>query len=367
MTGKVKLRIGLAVVFLAGVAGIGLYFLFPSWPNQDKEVVVLPDGSFGWKFPIAKFPSTGATQVAYSDIRDPGGIPQGLPVRLIIPIIGVDSAIEDALITPDGRMDVPAGSVNVAWFSLGPHPGDAGSAVIGGHFGIKGGVPFVFYKLDHLKIGDKIHVVNDKGDVLIFMVREISLFDRNADATAVFASEDGFAHLNLITCEGVWNRVNNSYPERRVVFTDLVSTNGSIAEPVFTFRRSLGIGAKGADVVALQTMLQGKGFLAIPPGVDKGFFGPLTSEAVSRYQASVGLPQVGVFGPLTRAKLISDGSPVATKPTFPSTAIVAPELPSALQVLIRSTKGLYSTPIDALTTILLLVLIVFVAFKIFKR
>jgi hypothetical protein len=48
-------------------------------------------------------------------------------------------------------MDVPAGSKNVALFSLGPHPGQVGSAVIGGHFGIKNDVPFVFYDLDKLK------------------------------------------------------------------------------------------------------------------------------------------------------------------------------------------------------------------------
>ena len=134
----------------------------------------------------------------------------------------MDSAIEDALITPDGRMDVPAGSVNVAWFALGPHPGQVGSAVIGGHFGISNGVKFVFYDLDKLKVGDKVYIENDKGDTLAFQVRRIQLFDRNADATTVFTSNDGLAHLNLITCEGIWNQVNDSYPQRLVVFTDAI-------------------------------------------------------------------------------------------------------------------------------------------------
>lgn len=130
------------------------------------------------------------------------------------------SAIEDALITPDGRMDVPSGSVNVAWFSLGPHPGQPGSAVIGGHFGIKNGVPYVFYNLDKLKAGDMVYVVDDIGYVNAFVVRSISSFDRDADATTVFTSSDGLAHLNLVTCEGVWNQANDSYPQRLVVFTD---------------------------------------------------------------------------------------------------------------------------------------------------
>ena len=68
----------------------------------------------------------------------------------------MDSQIEDALITPDGRMDVPAGTIDVAWFALGPQPGSVGSAVIGGHYGIQNGVPFVFYNLDKLTIGNLV-------------------------------------------------------------------------------------------------------------------------------------------------------------------------------------------------------------------
>jgi len=222
---KIKKILKFAFLFVVIAAiGFGYYYLFIR-PNANESASNFSESSFGWKFPVAKFPSTGSKQVSYSDIRDPGGTPQGLPVRLKIPIIGVDSAIEDALITKDGRMDVPAGSVNVAWFSLGPHPGKEGSAVIGGHFGIKDGVPFVFYKLDELKVGDKVYIVNDENNTLTFVVKSISLFDRNADATNVFTSSDGLAHLNLITCEGVWNKVNNNYPERRVVFTDFTSTD----------------------------------------------------------------------------------------------------------------------------------------------
>lgn len=199
--------------------------------NPTKKSVVAQNEAFGWKFPTAKFPLTGSNGnlIAYSTIRDPGGIPQGLPVRLKIPSIGVDSAIEDALITPDGRMDVPAGSVNVAWFSLGPHPGSAGSAVIGGHFGIENGVPFVFYKLDQVKIGDKIFIVDDKDETIAFQVKAIKSFDRNADATPVFTSNDGLAHLNLITCEGTWNQVNGTYPQRLVIFTDKIPGEGGVA------------------------------------------------------------------------------------------------------------------------------------------
>jgi len=70
--------------------------------------------------------------------------------------------------------------------------------------------------------------------------------------------------------------------------------------------RSLSVGVQGLDVVNLQTMLEQKGSLVIPAGIAKGFFGKLTRAAIIKYQASVGLPQVGVFGPMTRAKLFAN-------------------------------------------------------------
>jgi LPXTG-site transpeptidase (sortase) family protein len=215
------LKLAITIIFLFGVAGAGAY-LFLSQYQVGINEQNLADNTLGWKFPTVKLPSTGSVQIAVSSINNTSNAPKGLPVRLKIPTIGVDSAIEDAFITPDGRMDVPAGSVNVAWFALGPHPGQVGSAVIGGHYGIKNNVPFVFYKLNELKVGDKVYVVDDKGNNLAFVVRLIKSFDRNADATTVFTSQDGLAHLNLVTCEGIWNRVNNNYPQRLVVFTDAV-------------------------------------------------------------------------------------------------------------------------------------------------
>lgn len=362
---KSKLKIILLAGLIATAVGIGAYFILLSRSNVQKidvkNILQRPDDQFfGWQYPVAMLPEVGQVtdKIAYSTIRDPGGIPQGLPTRLKIPTIGVDSAIEDALITPDGRMDVPYGSVNVAWFSLGPKPGDEGSAVIGGHFGINAGVKFVFYDLDKLKINDRIYIINDKGETLAFQVRRIELFERNADATTVFTSNDGLAHLNLITCEGIWNRTNDTYPSRRVVFTDAISAEGAAAASA-TFFRSLSIGTRGADVTELQTVLEKKGFLIIPRGVSKGYFGTLTRAAVAKYQVSVELPSTGIFDSVTRAKLIP-ATAVVKEPTLPSTAII-PELQSLSKVIIAHIKSLYATPIDGLITSLLLILIIFTA------
>jgi LPXTG-site transpeptidase (sortase) family protein len=147
-----------------------------------------------------------------------------LPIRLEIPEIGVNSALEYVGLTAQGAVAVPAGPKNAAWFYLSPTPGNIGSAVIVGHDGWKDGIPAVFDNLYELKKGDKVYVEDDTGVTTTFVVTAIQSYNQYADATTVFTSSDGKAHLNLITCEGVWNPATQSYSNRIVVFTDKVST-----------------------------------------------------------------------------------------------------------------------------------------------
>ena len=144
----------------------------------------------------------------------------GQPTHLTIPAINVNAAVQDVGVTPQGAMDVPSNSVDVGWYKLGRSPGEPGSAVIAGHFDGKKGEPGVFNNLDKLRPGNKIYVKDEKGKTITFVVRESRRYNPAADAAEVFGSSDGKAHLNLITCEGVWNGIQNSYSHRRVVFAD---------------------------------------------------------------------------------------------------------------------------------------------------
>lgn len=144
----------------------------------------------------------------------------GLPVRLKIPGIGVDSVIEHVGLTSDGAVGIPKDPDNAAWYNLGPLPGEVGSAVITGHVNWYYGATGVFANLHKLMPGDTIDVLDDKGKIISFVVRESRSYDAAADATDVFFSNDGKAHLNLITCEGVWDRSAQQYTKRLVVFAD---------------------------------------------------------------------------------------------------------------------------------------------------
>ena len=105
------------------------------------------------------------------------------------------------------------------------------------------------------------------------------------------------------------------YPDGRVVYLDekTPASPGTIVSPSpvtasgsgasYTYTRTLTTGSSGDDVSSLQTFLEDRGFLIIPQGVAKGYFGSLTKQAVMKYQESVGIETVGIVGPKTRAAL----------------------------------------------------------------
>ncbi|MBP6974741.1 MAG: peptidoglycan-binding protein [Candidatus Pacebacteria bacterium] len=101
----------------------------------------------------------------------------------------------------------------------------------------------------------------------------------------------------------------------------------SVVAPVATsaqsmsnaFNTNLKLGARGADVVMLQSFLESKGLLTMPAGVAKGYFGGLTKSAVVAFQISMGVtPASGYFGPLTRATANADTTGTTTTTTCPA-------------------------------------------------
>ncbi len=144
----------------------------------------------------------------------------GLPVRLRIPVIKVDSTIIPVGLTADGAMDVPKDPAEVAWYSPGTSPGMIGSAVIAGHYDWVNNMDAVFDNLYKLRKDDKIFVEDEKGEIYTFVVREIKIYNKDAEASDVFISNDGSSHLNLITCTGSWNKTEKTFSERLIIFTD---------------------------------------------------------------------------------------------------------------------------------------------------
>ncbi|MEY2641072.1 MAG: trimeric autotransporter adhesin [Candidatus Parcubacteria bacterium] len=98
-----------------------------------------------------------------------------------------------------------------------------------------------------------------------------------------------------------------------------VGTNTTGSVSCGTFSRNLTIGSTGSDVADVQAFLVAKGFMTLPAGVAKGYFGSLTQSSLARYQASAGIvPATGYFGPLTRAKIALQCVATPTNPTNPT-------------------------------------------------
>ncbi len=198
----VKKRILLVVVFFFAVFDLSLFHNVVAYGVPAADVHA----------------SVAAAAPAKKPIAVPTGI--GVPVRIKIPIIRVNAAIRSVGLAKDGSMGVPAIPRDTAWYMLGPKPGETGSAVIAGHVNWLYGATGAFERLKNLKRGDQITVEDENGAAVSFVVREMRKLDAGADAAGVFISQDGKAHLNLVTCAGVWNKRARQYTQRLVVFAD---------------------------------------------------------------------------------------------------------------------------------------------------
>jgi LPXTG-site transpeptidase (sortase) family protein len=142
-----------------------------------------------------------------------------LPVRLKIPSIKINAAIQYVGLTASGAMGVPNGRVDVASFDLGPRPGEFGSAVIAGHRGQTNATPTVFDHLNLSRKGDLIYFQESNGQTISFVVRTTHIYSPTELTPEVFQTISGF-HLNLVTCDGIWSKAKKAFSKRLVVFAD---------------------------------------------------------------------------------------------------------------------------------------------------
>lgn len=149
--------------------------------------------------------------------------PAGLPVELTIPKINVHAPIEHIGLDGQGNVGVPQGNVDVSWFDAGPRPGEQGSALISGHYGIwKNNNHSVFDLLDTLKAGDAIYVTDDQGVTRTFIVQTTKVYSKDQKVPELFNRNDG-SYLNIITCHGQWLANQKTYSQRFVVFAALAN------------------------------------------------------------------------------------------------------------------------------------------------
>lgn len=166
-----------------------------------------------------------------------------VPLRLLIPKIGVDAPVFGVGVTPKHVMDAPMGPPDdpswhqAFWYRGSAVPGAASTALLAGHID-GGGRPATFARLSELRKGDRIVVHDTRTDLDVkFVVTGAVQFSLAQTATpAVLAlmygvgpvegkkpqpSDDGLAHLTLVTCSGTY--VAGTHDHRLAVFATRIA------------------------------------------------------------------------------------------------------------------------------------------------
>lgn len=165
----------------------------------------------------------GTTQNSIKNPPSTSTISNAIPETFAIPKLGITAPIESLGLDATGKMDVPKNADNVAWYNLGHHIGSNGSAVIAGHYDKVTGAPAVFYNLSKLTPGDTITVSLSDGKAYTYKVLMSKTYDHDKVPLKEIFDTQGKALLNLITCEGVFNKNTNLYSKRLVVYTELTN------------------------------------------------------------------------------------------------------------------------------------------------
>ncbi|MCA1066251.1 class F sortase [Rossellomorea aquimaris] len=143
------------------------------------------------------------------------------PAVLSIPKLDLEAPIKEFGLDKEGNMEVPDNGKDVAWFEPGFQPGERGNAVLAGHVDDEK-QPAVFYELKELEPGDEIHLQDENGERLTFVVMEKVAYQKDDAPLRNIFGPSQKPRLNLITCTGYFDREIRNYVERLVVYTELV-------------------------------------------------------------------------------------------------------------------------------------------------
>jgi len=150
-----------------------------------------------------------------------GSAAASTPLRLQIPVLGLDAAVLSVGVQPDNTIEVPQPGPDYdlpAWYRHSPAPGDLGPAVILGHVDGDDGRPSVFAGLGTLQPGDDVWVTRGSGEIVRFRVTAVANFPRARFPTDLVYGNLDYPGLRLITCSGGIDPVDGRYRDNTVVF-----------------------------------------------------------------------------------------------------------------------------------------------------
>lgn len=142
------------------------------------------------------------------------------PVSIVIPSIGVRSALVPLAVDAHAVLQPPGDFRRVGWYAAGPVPGDRGPAVVAGHLDSFSGAA-VFARLGQLRPGAIILVSRSDGRTVRFAVTGTATVSKDAFPTSAVYGPTPVPTLRLITCGGRYDHARHRYPDDVVVYAEL--------------------------------------------------------------------------------------------------------------------------------------------------
>jgi sortase (surface protein transpeptidase) len=145
------------------------------------------------------------------------------PVRLEIPVIGVNTPLMELGLNPDGTVEVPPlrADAPAGWYRNLKTPGEVGPAVILGHVDTAHDGPAVFYRLRELRPGDRATVRRADGSAAVFVVERVVEVPKTDFPTDDVYGPVGYPALRLVTCGGTFDHARHEYRGNMLVYARL--------------------------------------------------------------------------------------------------------------------------------------------------
>lgn len=145
--------------------------------------------------------------------------PAAPPTRVVVPALGIDSALIPLGTGPAGELDPPRSADVAGWFAGGAVPGQPGPAVLAGHVDSRDG-PGVFYRLAELRPGERIDVQSADGTTS-FRVTSTEAIPKAEFPTDRVYGPTPVPELRLVTCGGVFDRQTGHYRSNVIVHAEI--------------------------------------------------------------------------------------------------------------------------------------------------
>ncbi len=146
-----------------------------------------------------------------------------MPRYIKIKKINVYGRVRQMGLNPDGSMQAPINIFDAGWYNGSSRPGAKGASVIDAHASGPSRQGLFAY-LNTLTNGDSIEIERGDGSVLNYeVVHKEVVGRRDVDMRKVMSTYSGVDEgLNLITCDGKWEKNDKTFSDRTIVYTKRV-------------------------------------------------------------------------------------------------------------------------------------------------